>query len=241
MAGKHAASSASGSGDLKSDVVDASRRSFLSASLMTAAAVTVGAHEKKVDGGLAKIEDKAIPDRRTPIVPPGAVGLRHFLQHCTGCQLCVSVCPNEVLRPATDLIRMMQPEMSYERGYCRPECTKCSEVCPAGAIVQIDRAEKSSVQIGHAVWVKKNCIPFRDGYSCGNCARHCPAGAITMVPLKGGRQYRGGRGKQEGERAVMVPAVNTERCIGCGACENLCPARPFTAIYVEGNEVHRTV
>lgn len=241
MAGKHAASSASGSGDLKSDGVDASRRSFLSASLMTAAAVTVGAQEKKVDGGLAKIEDKAIPDRNTPVVPPGAVGLRHFLQHCTGCQLCVSVCPNEVLRPATDLIRMMQPEMSYERGYCRPECTKCSEVCPAGAILPIDRAEKSSIQIGHAVWVKKNCIPFRDGHACGNCARHCPTGAITMVPLKGGHQYRGGRGETEGERTVMVPAVNTERCIGCGACENLCPARPFTAIYVEGNEVHRTV
>ena len=100
---------------------------FLTASLMTAAAVTVKAQEKKVDGGLAVIEDKVIPDRQTPIVPPGAVSLRHFAQHCTGCQLCVSVCPNGVLRPATDLMRLMQPEMSYERGYCRPECTKCSE------------------------------------------------------------------------------------------------------------------
>ena len=112
----------------KAESVDAARRGFLAASLMAATAVTVKAQEKKVDGGLAVIEDKVIPDRITPLVPPGAVSLRHFAQHCTGCQLCVSVCPNGVLRPATDLMRMMQPEMSYERGYCRPECTKCSEV-----------------------------------------------------------------------------------------------------------------
>ena len=223
------------------ETVDTARRSFLTASVMTAAAVTVGAQEKKVDGGLAVIEDKVIPDRGTPLVPPGAVSLKHFAQHCTGCQLCVSVCPNGVLRPATDLMRLMQPEMSYERGYCRPECTRCSEVCPAGAIRPIDVAEKSSTQIGHAVWVRHNCIPVRDGQSCGNCARHCPAGAIQMVPLKGHRRHRGGREEGNDGKELMVPAINTERCIGCGACENLCPARPFTAIYVEGNEVHRTM
>lgn len=63
--------------------------------------------------------------------------------HCTACQLCVSVCPNDVLRPSTKLKTLMQPEASYERGYCRPECTKCSEVCPAGAIQRITAADKS--------------------------------------------------------------------------------------------------
>lgn len=42
--------------------------------------------------------------------------------------------------------------------------------------------EKSSVRIGHAVWIKKNCVPLTDGVECGNCARHCPSGAILMVP-----------------------------------------------------------
>ena len=91
---------------------------------------TLKAQEKKVDGGLAVIEDKKIPNRFTPIVPPGAWSTRSFFQHCTACQLCVSTCPNGVLRPSTDLTKLMQPEMSYERGYCRSECTKCSEVCP---------------------------------------------------------------------------------------------------------------
>lgn len=122
---------------------------------------------------------------------------------------------------------LMQPVMSYERGWCRPECTRCSEVCPTGAIKLIKREDKSSIHVGHAVWIKKNCVVLRDGVECGNCSRHCPNGAIDMVPYQ----------TPDGE--VKVPAVDPERCIGCGACENLCPARPFSAIYVEGHEVHK--
>lgn len=210
--------------------IDDARRSFLTAAALVTSAVTLKAQEKKVDGGLALIEDKKIPERTTRLVPPGALSARNFSSHCTACQLCVSVCPNEVLRPSAGLMTLMQPEMSYERGYCRPECTKCAEVCPAGAIRPITRAEKSSIQIGHAVWVKKNCVPLTDGKECGNCARHCPTGAITMVPSD-----------MHNPDSLKIPVVNTEKCIGCGACENLCPARPFSAIYVEGHEAHRMV
>lgn len=214
----------------ESKTVDTSRRTFLTGVGVLAATAAVRAQEKTVDGGLAAITDKKIPDRATPIVPPGAQSLRHMAQHCTGCQLCVSVCPNDVLRPSTKLTTLMQPEASYERGYCRPECVKCSEVCPAGAILKITPADKSAIQIGHAVWVKDNCVPFTDGVECGNCARHCPTGAITMVASDPEDPY-----------SPKIPAVNTELCIGCGACENLCPARPFSAIYVEGHTHHRTI
>lgn len=209
---------------------DASRRRFLGVTAAITAAATMKAQEKTVDGGLAVIADKKIPVRKTRIVPPGAKSIKNLTSHCTACQLCVSVCPNGVLRPSGELMTLMQPESSYERGYCRPECTKCSDVCPAGAILPIDAADKSSIQIGHAVWVKENCVPLTDGVECGNCARHCPVGAITMVPSN-----------PSDETSRKIPVVNTERCIGCGACENLCPARPFSAIYVEGHEVHRTI
>ena len=209
---------------------DTARRSFLTGLGLLAASAAVRAQEKKVDGGLAVILDKKIPDRATPVVPPGARSLRNMAAHCTGCQLCVAVCPNGVLRPSEKLTSLMQPEMSYERGYCRPECTKCSEVCPAGAILPVTAAEKSSVQIGHAVWIRANCVPLTDGVDCGNCARHCPSEAITMVPSD-----------TADPDSPKIPVVNTERCIGCGACENLCPARPFSAIYVEGHERHRTI
>lgn len=206
------------------------RRSFLTGMGLVLVSSAVKAQEKKVDGGLAVILDKKVPTRTTPLVPPGAKGIRNMRTRCTGCQLCVSVCPNQVLRPSTKLETLMQPEMSYERGYCRPECTKCSEVCPAGAILKLTPADKSATQIGHAVWVEKNCVPLRDKVACGNCARHCPTGAITMVPSDA-----------DDADSLKIPVVNVERCIGCGACENLCPARPFSAIYVEGHEQHRTI
>ncbi len=211
-------------------VEDNSRRKFLSVTGLMATTALLQAQEKKVDGGLAIIEDKKIPKRETPLTPPGSQGASHLARHCTACQLCVSVCPNQVLRPSGDLMKLMQPEMSYERGYCRPECNKCSTVCPTGAIHPIDVAEKSSIQIGHAVWVKANCLPVTDGVSCGNCARHCPTGAIQMVAID-----------PDAPNSPKIPVVNVERCIGCGACENLCPARPFSAIYVEGHEKHRII
>lgn len=210
--------------------VDTSRRSFLVGAAIATTTAAMAQEKKKVDGGLAVIEDKVAPDRNTPITPPGSLSAQNMARHCTACQLCVSACPNGVLSPSTGLLQLMQPTMSYERGYCRPECTRCSEVCPTGAITLITKEEKSSTQIGHAVWIKKNCVPLTDGMECGNCARHCPVGAITMISLNG-----------NDEKAPKVPAVNTERCIGCGACEHLCPARPFSAIYVEGHEQHRTV
>ncbi len=226
-----AADNAASVGEAKSD---SGRRAFITATAVVATSSLLKAQTDKVDGGLAAIEDKKVPKRDTYIVPPGALSLKNMADHCTGCQLCVSVCPNGVLRPSTDLLRFMQPEASYEKGYCRPECTKCSDVCPAGAIRPIGVEEKSSVQIGHAVWIKENCIVVTDGVSCGNCARHCPAGAIRMVPLEPGDRV-------SDKRLRRIPAVDEERCIGCGACENLCPSRPFSAIYVEGHEVHKTI
>ena len=209
---------------------DSSRRSFLLGAALATTATVLAQEKKKVDGGLAKIEDKAAPQRTTPITPPGSLSASNMLRHCTACQLCVSACPNQVLRPSTGLLTLMQPTMSYELGYCRPECNRCSQVCPAGAIKPISKEEKVSTQIGHAVWIKKNCIPVTDGVECGNCERHCPAGAIEMVPLD-----------PDDEMSVMIPTVNEVKCIGCGACENLCPARPFSAIYVEGHEMHKTL
>ena len=209
---------------------DNGRRSFLLAAAIATTGAALAQEKKKVDGGLAVIEDKIAPERLTPLTPPGSMSAQHFAQHCTACQLCVSTCPNGVLRPSTDLSKFMQPTMSYERGYCRPECTKCGEVCPTGAIKPITRADKSATQIGHAVWIKKNCVPLTDGVECGNCARHCPAGAIQMVPSD-----------PKNGQSPKIPVVNEARCIGCGACENLCPARPFSAIYVEGHEVHREI
>ena len=210
--------------------VDGSKRSFLLASALVSTAALAQKKEKLMDGGIAELEDKVAPERQTPLTPPGSLSFQNLATRCTGCQLCVSECPNDVLRPSTDLMHLMMPTMSYERGFCRPECTRCSDVCPAGAIKPLDDIEKSSIQIGHAVWIKKNCVVLTDEVECGNCARHCPSGAIEMVPLD-----------ENDEESPMIPAINEAACIGCGACEYVCPSRPFSAIYVEGHEVHKMV
>jgi len=209
---------------------DTARRSFLIGSALVSTAV-LAQEKKKVDGGLAAIADRVIPERQTPLTPPGSLSAQNMARNCTGCQLCITECPNQVLRPSSDLMTLMQPVMSYERGYCRPECSRCSEVCPAGAIKPITPIEKSAIQIGHAVWIKQNCVAVNDDVPCGNCARHCPTGAIEMIPLD----------PEDGD-SPMVPSVNEAICIGCGACEHLCPGKNGqTAIMVEGHEVHKEI
>ncbi len=209
---------------------DLSRRKYLLMKETQAVAGVVKEQEKDEDGWLAAIVDKQIPERQTEIVPPGAGSIRNLTQHCTGCQLCISKCPNDVLRPSGNIMTLMQPRSSYERGFCRPECTACADVCPAGAIRKITVEEKSSIQIGHAVWDGGLCLPMAEGVHCGNCARHCPSGAITMVSVD-----------PDNEDSPEFPVVDENRCIGCGECEYVCPVRPLSAIYVEGHEVHKTI
>jgi len=208
---------------------DRGRRAFLAGSAVALTGLSLHAQEddKKRDGGFAEILPKKAPVRETPLTPFGSESVRAFYDHCTACQLCVTVCPTGVLRPSKDLERLMQPEMSFERGYCRPECVRCSEVCPAGAILKITPEEKTTWKIGTAQVDLDLCVVVRDGVSCGNCARHCPVGAIEMVPRDPADRH-----------SPRIPSVTAQECIGCGACENLCPSRPLSAITVNGYPVH---
>ena len=199
------------------------RRAFITGAALAAGSIALSAQEKKTDGGFAVLLDKKAPDREVPITPPGSKSVKDFYSRCTACQLCVATCPNNVLRPSASLEHLMQPEMSYERGYCRPECTRCSEVCPSGAISRISREEKTQYHVGLAIINRELCVA-ESGTSCGNCARHCPAAAIEMV--------------HTGETEHQRPVVNENLCIGCGACENLCPVRPLSAITVVGRHNH---
>ena len=210
-----------------SNAPDAGRRAFIAGSVLAASSLTLGAQERKLDGGLAAVLDKKAPKREQRITPPGSDGERNFYDHCTACQLCIANCPNEVLRPSTDLGHMMQPKMDFDRGFCRPECTTCSELCPAGAIKPISVEQKTFIHIGRAVVDLDLCLANSGDVSCGSCAAHCPMGAISMV-----RKIKGDVSSD------LIPTVIEDRCIGCGKCEFLCPSRPFSAIHVEGLKKH---
>ena len=208
---------------------DSSRRAFMAVTAVAVGAAALKGVEaraqeaaKKVDGGYADVLPKQALDREIPITPPGSKSVKDFYRHCIACQLCVVECPNNVLRPSSDPERLMQPEMGYENGFCRPECTRCSEVCPAGAIEKITREEKTQYHIGTAHVDLQACISATGKTHCGKCASKCPVGAIHMLKTETG----------------MAPAVNEEVCIGCGACEQYCPVRPISAITVNGKYQH---
>ena len=134
------------------------RRAFLTGAAMGLTAVALGAQNKKKDGGYAAVEDKLALERETPLTPPGSASIKDFYRRCTACQLCIAACPNGVLRPSSSLEHLMQPEMGFEKGYCRPECTKCSEVCPSGAIIAITREEKTQYHVGSASIDRGLCV-----------------------------------------------------------------------------------
>lgn len=217
------------------EAVNGGRRAFLAGTALVAGTAALKAAAPSDGGvihaaGLDGILPKKSPDRSVTPVPPGASGIRHMAGHCTACQLCVSKCPNKVLRPSTDPSRFLQPEMDFTRGWCRPECTVCSEVCPTGAIKAITREEKTAIQTGHAIVDFERCLVFTDDEKCFNCIRHCPSHAITTVTVT-----------DAGGKEKKVPSVNESKCLGCGACEYLCPVRPVSAIHVEGHETHRLI
>lgn len=164
-----------------------------------------------------------------PILPPGAESRARFQRRCTGCHLCVSKCPANIVRPSTTelgLVGFLQPVMKFDYGFCNFDCTICTEVCPSHALVPKSKGEKHRIQIGRVVFLRENCVVETQGSSCGACAEHCPTGAIEMVPLR------------PPERTPTIPVVRPELCIGCGACEHICPVRPYRAIYVDGLAVH---
>ncbi len=195
---------------------DSSRRNFIKSAALIGGAFISTTASAQLQGGMAQVIGKQDPPRDTPICPPGSAD--NFHDRCTACQLCISNCPNHVLKTSADLGHLLQPHLSYTDGWCRPECNTCSTLCPAGAITPLAKFEKLSLSWGVSHICHEDCLQTH-GISCLNCVRHCPVGAIRAVTTEGG---------------IRLPVVNEEKCIGCGACENLCPVRPVSAARVNG-------
>lgn len=197
--------------------IDNSRRRFLG----LAGAVALGGIVAKAENAVTIVEQGKAPTRKKAVVPPGAESRESFLQHCTGCLLCVSKCPQSIIRPSSTeygMLHMLQPHLDYSQGYCLHECNLCTTVCPDGALKPLPLAQKQRHAVGKATFVLRNCVTQTDGADCGLCSRKCPLGAIDMV--------------EYGE--TLIPQVNASQCIGCGKCEHACPATPQKAIFIEG-------
>lgn len=182
---------------------------------------------KQADNITSSFTTKEPAKSKLPVTPPGSVSLGHFKSTCTACHLCISACPTNVLQSSFSqygIDGLFIPRMDYDVSYCNFECTRCSNVCPTGAIIPLTSEQKVTTQIGRVVFVHNNCVVVNNHDDCGACAEHCPTRAVYMVPYQDN---------------LFIPEVNPDACVGCGACEHVCPSRPFKAIFVESCENHR--
>lgn len=191
------------------------RRRFLAAGAVIAAAPVVA----KVSETLGSV---GVRRNQRPVPPPGVRSRREFLDRCTSCGLCIDHCPQGVLKASLEeygLLRALHPVKDYDLSWCVYDCTRCSDLCPTGALHPLTVSEKHRSRVGLASVERSLCISYNDGVSCGACSRRCPADAISMTAPT---QTNG-----------PLSVVDTSRCIGCGACQYVCPSRP-KAIVVGG-------
>lgn len=164
------------------------------------------------------------------IRPPGALPEEEFLRRCVKCGECMKVCPTNGLQPATSEAGpegLWTPRLDMEIGYCEYYCSLCTQVCPTGAIKELNIEEKNQQKMGTA-WVNRNrCIPWKFGNPCIVCEEHCPVSPKAIQLTKIEVVLRDGSIK-----TPLAPVIDLETCTGCGICENKCPVVDQPAIYV---------
>ena len=192
---------------------DASRRAFMGALVYGVPAVLASGcsrSEAEVDSDPALLGSNSA--RAT--TPPGSGSVPRFLDRCTGCGLCISACPTRVLRPASSqhgLRGIMKPYLDFTAGFCNFDCNVCSTVCPEGAILPIDLAEKKQTQIALAAFRRDYCIVQQNHTECGACTEHCPTKALYTT-------------------MGQFPSGDSDKCVGCHACVGSCPVKAISIV-----------
>jgi polyferredoxin len=196
------------------------------------------------------------------IRPPGSVDEAHFLDRCIRCGDCMKVCPTNALHPALGeggIESVWTPVLVPRIGYCEPNCTLCSQVCPTGAIWEITVAEKTGrpsrdLGLGIRDWGNGSPNPqspipnpeprdpIRIGtafYDRGRCLPWAMATECIVCeewcPTSPKAIYLVPAEVTDAQgqtKTVKQPYVDPKRCTGCGACEFACPVKGRPAIYV---------
>jgi len=214
-------------------VADPQRRSFLAGATMAitgsvaAVQLRAGSIGSEVGNADGSVPSASLGRNESPAIsPPGSVSVDQFLDRCTGCHLCISACPTQVLQPAFleyGFAGFLKPRLDFSTAFCNYDCRRCAEACPDTAITLLPLLEKQTTRIGVAHLDLEHCIVKTKGTDCAACSEHCPTKAVDTVPY--GNNLR-------------LPQVSRESCIGCGACEYACPAKPRKAIVVVGQRRH---
>lgn len=173
------------------------------------------------------------------IRPPGSVDEEHFLNRCIRCGDCMKVCPNNALHPALGeggVEGLWTPVLVPRIGYCEPNCTLCSQVCPTGAIWEITVAEKVGspaplTRPGGAAADQESSSPA-PGSGQAAADQGVPSPPPPVAPVAGERAPIC-IGMAFYDRGRCLPWGMATECI---VCEEWCPTSP-KSIYLVPAEV----
>ncbi len=145
-------------------------------------------------------------------IPPGAGSHEIFLDACTGCSLCISACPTQVLKPALTELGwegINKPFLAIGDAQCAYSCHSCADACPENAIKELPLALKKRTQIALAAIDQRHCIVWQDHEECVKCVQACPTKALK-------------------EKDASVPEIVPSACVACNHCVEVCPVKTIS-------------
>lgn len=185
--------------------------------------------KSKVDEGNITIERKSHLSERI---------LNYLKELCTGCGMCVEVCPEDciVLNPPST--KGARPIIVIDAEKCF-FCGQCSEVCLFNAIdVKTNGKSVKDLEgtprysLTYEINLDK-CPP-----DCNECEKVCPRGALKFINGEGIARdekrcvYCKTCSTACPEDAIIVEkvfsgdiSIDSENCQACGVCEDICPSK----------------
>ena len=161
----------------------------------------------------------AEPPAYPTLRPPGALEGEEFLDRCTSCAQCVTVCPVNAIKLArSDDSRLDGKPFIDPQSQACVICDElaCMYACPTGALIPTPR---DGIRMGLAVVRESLCVRSH-GEDCQICVDKCPVGTRAIeIGVEGG-----------------PVVVHDDACTGCGVCQMYCPTEP-RAIVVEPRRV----
>ena len=163
-------------------------------------------------------------DNRIPIVDS---------EKCTGCGICVEVCPRDVMQliPYDKVVYLAC--RSLEKGLvvkniCKVGCFGCGicvRVCPYDALTMEDNIP---------------VMDFEKCTDCGICYQKCPTNSYIDRTPERPKAVIGSKCMGHGEcvKVCQFKAIEgdsgekhkviADKCVGCGECEKVCPEKAIT-------------
>lgn len=166
-------------------------------------------------GNLARVALAKYRPEKKQLRPPMVDDEARFLAvDCVRCGACAAACPAGIIKlygPGSHGWNAAAPSVVFGNDYCHPECVKCGQVCPTGAIPRFSLSGKYRRPMGVAQ-VNHDLCRIAESVECGFCVNGCPHGALDFS----------WNAREMSSRVKVKPEV----CTGCGCCEYLCPVMP---------------